>query len=73
MSTHGALIEGMATKIASVFWKLYEPGKYSETRSYSTHTYISSNEEKQEKKQIAFLYTSLLLLVPVYNSNATPY
>ena len=32
------------------------------TRSYSTHTYILDNNEKQEKKQAIFLYTSVVLL-----------
>ena len=36
----------------------------SSPRSYSTHTYISGNKEKQEKKQIIFLYISIVIVVP---------
>ena len=33
----------------------------SPTCSYSDHTYISGNKEKQEKKQIIILYISVVL------------
>ena len=34
------------------------------TLSYSTHMYISGNEENQEKKQIIFLFISDVILLP---------